>query len=46
MSKVTKRMNRPHRLDEVTNGALKIEAAIHHLMTNIRKRQGDWFYGG
>lgn len=46
MKKSTKRMNRPERMDAVANGALKIESAKLRLTTNIRKRQGDWFYGG
>lgn len=46
MKKTTKRMNRPERMDAVANGALKIESAMLRLTTNIRKRQGDWFYGG
>ena len=42
----TKRMNRPERMDAVANGALKIESAMLRLTGNIRKRQGDWSYGG
>ena len=46
MKKTTKRMNRPERMDAVANGALKIESAMLRLVGNIRKRQGDWSYGG
>lgn len=46
MKKSTKSMNRPERMDAVANGALKIESAMLRLTGNIRKRQGDWSYGG
>ncbi|WHS68370.1 hypothetical protein [Salmonella phage PKM.Hi.22.6] len=44
MSKATKAMNRPERMDAVANGALKVESFWLRGRALTVKRQGNWSY--